>query len=751
MDAQSKQEFIELYKDAHEPLSRFCMAKSYGVMDAKDLLSETVLAAMEGFDKLRNKKAFLSYLFTIASNKVNATLRRRKFSGAYDEQQALAQMDNNGASDARFDISILYEALNELPESQKEAVILFEISGFSIKEIMEIQNSGESAVKQRIRRGREKLALLFSEDRRKAIAGAAILLFSQNANSAPSIDVLFEIARTVDIPVSQEQIISIINNHQVISTGSGSSLTNIAHVSLSGLSVVAIVGALFFNGNSISSENTGANAPQKATVEKTFEQDRSANTTATVQAVEATNTDYIASASLMESRPNMSLFVMDRSLEPVAPIPTALNFLNSFSENFLETESPSDTTKQMSQKSDAISAGTLINAQLRDCDVEVKIWENDYVDVQSKISFEAKNEKSKQIANKYLKATIEQKGKEVKISSGKCKSYTITPLMKYQKWSFDNGEKAFLRKVDVSHTIYVPANMPMKMYLAYGDLVLPDLKSDLAVRVFDGELSGGNVDGKIDLELRYSKGNMGTLKSGTMKLFEGDLVFKEANDIDMNARYSNVTTNGIKKLKIEAFEDKLHIDNVEALTGNFRYTKSVFKTIGTVDLVAFESKIEAESTDLLKVNSRYSDYFINSVGTLKLPQSFEDTYKIQKLKSIEGESKYSDFSISHLESFAEITTFEGKVNIDEVAQQFTSLTFDGRYTNYNLDFEAQSSYELIVDSKYTGLRYPEEKSSITQLVDKNETLKLNCHINKTENNTAFVKFNCFEGNIALAD
>ena len=44
-----------------------------------------------------------------------------------------------------------------LPEEQKEAVILFEISGFSIKEICEIQQAGESAVKQRLKRGRQKL------------------------------------------------------------------------------------------------------------------------------------------------------------------------------------------------------------------------------------------------------------------------------------------------------------------------------------------------------------------------------------------------------------------------------------------------------------------------------------------------------------------------------------------------------------------------------------------------------------------
>jgi RNA polymerase sigma-70 factor (ECF subfamily) len=56
-----------------------------------------------------------------------------------------------------MDIHFLYLALQQLPEEQRECIILFEISGFSIKEIAQTQQAGESAVKQRLKRGREKL------------------------------------------------------------------------------------------------------------------------------------------------------------------------------------------------------------------------------------------------------------------------------------------------------------------------------------------------------------------------------------------------------------------------------------------------------------------------------------------------------------------------------------------------------------------------------------------------------------------
>ena len=51
----------------------------------------------------------------------------------------------------------LYKALSRLPEQQREAILLFEISGFSIKEIAVLQESSESAIKQRLSRGRQQL------------------------------------------------------------------------------------------------------------------------------------------------------------------------------------------------------------------------------------------------------------------------------------------------------------------------------------------------------------------------------------------------------------------------------------------------------------------------------------------------------------------------------------------------------------------------------------------------------------------
>lgn len=156
--------FLALYEPVHESFARFCHARAYGLMEADDLISETVLCALEKFDKIKNKEAFLSFLFSVATNILNKKNRRLKYRAEYHESVAFIVKDEGIDAATKMDVAILYEALNELPTLQKEAIILFEISGFSIKEIAKIQCANISAVKQRLKRGRTALALILKSE-----------------------------------------------------------------------------------------------------------------------------------------------------------------------------------------------------------------------------------------------------------------------------------------------------------------------------------------------------------------------------------------------------------------------------------------------------------------------------------------------------------------------------------------------------------------------------------------------------------
>jgi RNA polymerase sigma-70 factor (ECF subfamily) len=130
---------------------------------AKDLLGETIAAAYQGFDKIREDKAVLSWLFTVASRLYYRMKHKEK--NVPMEDCTLDKLFTTDCSpEVLSDIAFLYENLNKLPEEQKETIILFNIEGFSRIEIAIMQNVSEETVKSRLSRGRKKLATLMGAD-----------------------------------------------------------------------------------------------------------------------------------------------------------------------------------------------------------------------------------------------------------------------------------------------------------------------------------------------------------------------------------------------------------------------------------------------------------------------------------------------------------------------------------------------------------------------------------------------------------
>jgi RNA polymerase sigma-70 factor, ECF subfamily len=101
-------------------------------------------------------------LFGIAQNVVRKKHRRRKFLGLFSIEQS-EQLPDNRLADERLLQKELVDALKKLNDKQREAIVLFEISGFSIKEIAGMQQLSESGVKSNLKRGKEKLAKLLTE------------------------------------------------------------------------------------------------------------------------------------------------------------------------------------------------------------------------------------------------------------------------------------------------------------------------------------------------------------------------------------------------------------------------------------------------------------------------------------------------------------------------------------------------------------------------------------------------------------
>jgi RNA polymerase sigma-70 factor (ECF subfamily) len=63
----------------------------------------------------------------------------------------------NSAADSSFEHQDLYLALRTLPPKERSSITLFYLNGYSVKEIAQITETSEDAVKKQLSRGRDKL------------------------------------------------------------------------------------------------------------------------------------------------------------------------------------------------------------------------------------------------------------------------------------------------------------------------------------------------------------------------------------------------------------------------------------------------------------------------------------------------------------------------------------------------------------------------------------------------------------------
>jgi len=148
--------FLKLYEPVHDRFERFCRARVFGNMEYTDLMNDTLLIAFQKMDTLKSEQAFLSFLIGISVRILANNNRKKKEETIIDEADFDVQ-DVNAQTERDAEVYMLHKALAMLPDEQRECIILFEISGFSIKEIMKIQEASESAIKQRLKRSRVRL------------------------------------------------------------------------------------------------------------------------------------------------------------------------------------------------------------------------------------------------------------------------------------------------------------------------------------------------------------------------------------------------------------------------------------------------------------------------------------------------------------------------------------------------------------------------------------------------------------------
>lgn len=149
---------------------------------AEDVAQEVFVAAWRELPKLREATSFLPWIRQVTRNRAKMALRgrARRWSRVetVDPGELLAV-----AADPRPDVmerlvaherrSAVRAAVDELPDGSREVVLLYYREGESVKQVAELLDLSETAVKQRLFRARKRLESSLIEHVKETTPGAA--------------------------------------------------------------------------------------------------------------------------------------------------------------------------------------------------------------------------------------------------------------------------------------------------------------------------------------------------------------------------------------------------------------------------------------------------------------------------------------------------------------------------------------------------------------------------------------------------
>ena len=127
---------------------------------ADDLTQDTMVKAWASRERFERGTSIKAWTFVILRNTFLSQMRRNKFVGEYDETAVERTMSTPANQEDSGEMADLQRGLMELPQDQREALILVGASGFSYEDAAAICGCAVGTIKSRVGRARAALTTM---------------------------------------------------------------------------------------------------------------------------------------------------------------------------------------------------------------------------------------------------------------------------------------------------------------------------------------------------------------------------------------------------------------------------------------------------------------------------------------------------------------------------------------------------------------------------------------------------------------
>lgn len=136
-----------------------------------------------------------------------------------------------------------------------------------------------------------------------------------------------------------------------------------------------------------------------------------------------------------------------------------------------------------------------------------------------------------------------------------------------------------------------------------------------------------------------------------------------------------------------------------------KFGDAVFNNINTSRVTLYYAEIMISESANLTIDSKSSKITVDKTNMLKLSSKRDKLY-LKQVNNLFGNSSFSDFWITQLNSEASCNVKYGNMNLDNIPKAFSYINLTTKYTDLNLYFEKGSAYALDIIYEGTDIIFP---------------------------------------------
>lgn len=167
--------FDEIYTELHKMVFNLALQFVQNVEDAEEITQDVFLKVFDGLNSFKNHSSIKTWIYRIAVNqsldfiKARRSKKRKFLSSIFSLNDSNFKFNPTHFNHPGIELEQkeatqkIFEAINQLSEQQKTAIILLKIEGKSQNETAEIMNLNVKALESLFQRAKTNLEILLNQ------------------------------------------------------------------------------------------------------------------------------------------------------------------------------------------------------------------------------------------------------------------------------------------------------------------------------------------------------------------------------------------------------------------------------------------------------------------------------------------------------------------------------------------------------------------------------------------------------------